>query len=128
MSQPDQALTLPLHVAADHPALAGHFPGQPIVPGVVLLDEALLALAQAHQLSLARLDVVVAKFLSPVRPGEALAVTITPSATTAGRWTLELVAGLGGVGEGARAAASATVQLAAPPAPATTAPDAATGA
>ena len=26
-------------VEADHPALEGHFPGRPIVPGVVLLDE-----------------------------------------------------------------------------------------
>ena len=25
-------------VAADHPALPGHFPGRPIVPGVVILD------------------------------------------------------------------------------------------
>jgi len=27
-----------LRIAADHPALPGHFPGHPIVPGVLLLD------------------------------------------------------------------------------------------
>ncbi|MBS1142561.1 MAG: hypothetical protein H6R13_4014, partial [Proteobacteria bacterium] len=27
---------------SDHPALTGHFPGRPIMPGVVLLDQAIL--------------------------------------------------------------------------------------
>jgi 3-hydroxymyristoyl/3-hydroxydecanoyl-(acyl carrier protein) dehydratase len=39
---------VPLRIAADHPALAGHFPGFPIVPGVVLLDEALHAIELAQ--------------------------------------------------------------------------------
>jgi 3-hydroxymyristoyl/3-hydroxydecanoyl-(acyl carrier protein) dehydratase len=36
-----------LRFAPDHPALAGHFPQRPIVPGVALLDEALYAIEQA---------------------------------------------------------------------------------
>ena len=30
-------------IGHDHPALPGHFPGQPVVPGVVLLDRVLEA-------------------------------------------------------------------------------------
>ena len=36
-----------LTIAAEHPALAGHFPGTPIVPGVLLLDETLRAVEDA---------------------------------------------------------------------------------
>ena len=59
-----------LEIAADHPAFAGHFPGDPIVPGVVLLDEAMFALARATGIVHNR--IASAKFLRPVRPGEAL--------------------------------------------------------
>ncbi|HEY3809664.1 MAG TPA: hypothetical protein VGL50_06990 [Steroidobacteraceae bacterium] len=30
-----------LRIPPDHPALAGHFPGTPVIPGALLLDEAL---------------------------------------------------------------------------------------
>lgn len=65
-------LSLPLSVAADHPAYAGHFPGQPILPGVVLLDEALHALAVRQGLEVAVGQIKWAKFLSPVKPGDVL--------------------------------------------------------
>jgi 3-hydroxymyristoyl/3-hydroxydecanoyl-(acyl carrier protein) dehydratase len=34
-----------LSFAPDHPTAAGHFPGNPILPGALLLDEVVLAIA-----------------------------------------------------------------------------------
>jgi 3-hydroxymyristoyl/3-hydroxydecanoyl-(acyl carrier protein) dehydratase len=73
-------LSLSLAVAADHPAYAGHFPGQPILPGVVLLDEALLALAGVQGKPAATAQIKSAKFLSPVQPGENLRLDYTSTA------------------------------------------------
>ena len=61
-----------LNIAPDHPAFAGHFPGQPIVPGVVLLDEAACALARALKLDRPLWQVGNVKFIRPVGPGEAV--------------------------------------------------------
>lgn len=58
-----------LPVAADHPAFAGHFPGHPILPGVVLLAEVMAAVAAVPG---ERWGIASAKFLSPVAPGTAL--------------------------------------------------------
>jgi len=67
MEQPT-TLTLP----AEHPAFAGHFPGVPILPGVLLLDEAVHAAEQSGQLPARRWRIGTAKFLKPVSPGETL--------------------------------------------------------
>lgn len=58
-----------LPIAANHPAFAGHFPGRPIVPGVVLLDETLRVLELLAD-SGGGWTLGSAKFLSPVTPGE----------------------------------------------------------
>jgi 3-hydroxyacyl-[acyl-carrier-protein] dehydratase len=63
-------------VPVDHPALAGHFPGQPIVPGVVILDRAILFAEQLRGAPVARWQVGNAKFLSPVGPGEVLVFSL----------------------------------------------------
>jgi 3-hydroxymyristoyl/3-hydroxydecanoyl-(acyl carrier protein) dehydratase len=63
-----------LDVALDHPAFAGHFPGMPILPGALLLDEALCVIEQDRNLDLTRWQVTAAKFLEAVRPGDSLAI------------------------------------------------------
>ncbi|WP_291140743.1 hypothetical protein [Hydrogenophaga sp.] len=69
-------------VPLDHPAFAGHFPGHPVLPGVVLLDLALEA-ARSFQTSAADGVWLVpqAKFLQVVRPGDRLLLRLTPTAT-----------------------------------------------
>lgn len=62
-----------LPLAADHPSLAGHFPGHPLYPGVVLLDAAIAA-TEAHFGATVR-GVSAAKFLAPVFPGSAVRLT-----------------------------------------------------
>ena len=72
-------LSVDFSVAAEHPALPGHFPGRPIVPGALLLAEATQAiLAQPHWAarlgSTPRLAIV--KFLAPVQPTAAGAMAL----------------------------------------------------
>jgi len=55
-----------VRIAADHPSLPGHFPGQPVVPGVVLLDRVAAALRRAGAGCFRRL--VAVKFTAPLLP------------------------------------------------------------
>jgi 3-hydroxyacyl-[acyl-carrier-protein] dehydratase len=61
-----------LEIAADHPAYAGHFPALPVLPGAVLLDQALAAVERARHIDVREWQISVAKFLATVRPGDAL--------------------------------------------------------
>ena len=65
-------------IDARHPALAGHFPGSPVLPGVVLLDETVRVVEQAQGGSSVRWTVGAAKFLKPVQPGETLTLEHEP--------------------------------------------------
>ncbi|MDP3744921.1 MAG: hypothetical protein Q8Q76_11370 [Methylotenera sp.] len=65
---------IPLKIPADHPAFAGHFPGSPIVPGVVLLDEAIYAIVADTGLAATAWQIGSVKFLSPLKPGEVVSL------------------------------------------------------
>jgi len=64
----------PLNIPADHPAFAGHFPGMPIVPGVVLLDAALHAISSATGQATTAWQISSVKFLSPLGPDQTVVI------------------------------------------------------
>ena len=60
--------------ASDHPTAAGHFPGNPIIPGALLLSETLRAIGQSLDLEFFEGQPLSAKFLHPVRPGDTITI------------------------------------------------------
>lgn len=88
-----------LRLPAEHPSVEGHFPGNPIVPGAVLLDEVLAAIECARGQPAMAWTVKSVKFLRPVRPGDELAVEFTAAPNGDIRFccrvaSLEVVTGL----------------------------------
>ena len=65
-------------LAPDHPVAQGHFPGNPIVPGAVILDHVIRVAEARMGLAPCAWVVSSAKFLGPVRPGEDLRIQLAP--------------------------------------------------
>ncbi len=60
-------------IPESHPSLPGHFPGHPIVPGVVILDHVYSMLKLWHnEIELSSIPSV--KFLQPIFPGMEFAI------------------------------------------------------
>lgn len=68
---------IPLTISAAHPALPGHFPGQPVVPGVVLLDTALAQAEAWLQRPLRVAGLPNAKFIAALLPEQAAELELT---------------------------------------------------
>lgn len=63
-----------LHFAPEHPVGPGHFPGNAIIPGALLLAEAVQLIATGLERQLGVSTIKSAKFFYPVRPGETVEV------------------------------------------------------
>ncbi|HJW47709.1 MAG TPA: hypothetical protein VJ484_14650 [Lysobacter sp.] len=76
-------------ITPDHPSLPGHFPGRPLVPGVVLLDRVIAAIEAQHgPLGPVRLPQV--KFVLPLLPGESARIELDGATP---RWRFRVLRG-----------------------------------
>ena len=69
---PEQIVT----IGVDHPSLAGHFPGHPVVPGVVMLGEIMNAIRAIVKENIEFVGMPSAKFMSPLNPEEPLTIKL----------------------------------------------------
>jgi 3-hydroxymyristoyl/3-hydroxydecanoyl-(acyl carrier protein) dehydratase len=80
---------MPFAIASDHPSLRGHFPGYPVVPGVVVLEQVLAEIERAHG-ALGTLRLPQVKFVQPLLPDENADIELTGAAP---RWKFRVLRG-----------------------------------
>jgi len=86
-------------VPADHPCLPGHFPNDPIVPAVLLLELS-CAVLRGLRPDLGPLrEVKTVKFTQPVRPGEPVRVSFSGGPAGVLRFSCATAAGVAAQGQ-----------------------------
>jgi len=69
---------------AELPVFAGHFPGRPLVPGVLLIEAVRCAMERVHGRAFGIEAVPDARFLLPLLPGERVVIEIAVTAVAGG--------------------------------------------
>ena len=70
---------LSLSIPLDHHSFPGHFPGNPILPGVLLLERVMAYAQSQTNILLAQCVLLNVKFLASVAPGATLKITLSES-------------------------------------------------
>ena len=101
---PHVSVTAIKHVSADEPHFAGHFPGNPILPGVLIVEAMAQAGGVLSHISNAELEpkplymlvrVEDARFRRPVVPGDRLELRVVADKVRRGMWWYKCEASVG---------------------------------
>jgi len=66
-------------IPGDHPSLQGHFPGNPVVPGVVILNE-VVSLIEKKFTNRLVMGIKFIKFVRPLRPDSEVVLHVEENA------------------------------------------------
>lgn len=80
-------MSMHFSIPADHPCLPGHFPGHPLVPGVVVLEQVILAVSRELGQLPGQLRLPQVKFLAPLYPQQTAQVVLDGQAP---RWKFQV--------------------------------------
>ena len=100
-----ECITALKNVSINEPFFQGHFPGRPVMPGVLILEAMAQAGGVLSHLTYADLEpkplfflagVDEARFRRPVTPGDQLIVTVEVDRVSRGMWRYKCVASVDG--------------------------------
>lgn len=92
---PNESVTALKHVRQEEPHFRGHFPGNPVMPGVLIIEAMAQAGGVLSHISNGELEpkplyflarVEEARFRRPVVPGETLHIVVTADKVKRGMW------------------------------------------
>ncbi|MCR4300945.1 MAG: hypothetical protein NUV51_04985 [Sulfuricaulis sp.] len=69
-----------VYIHASHPSLSGHFPGNPLVPGVVILSRVIDIIERLYEGKIEVKGMPAVKFLAPVRAEKEVVLSLLPVA------------------------------------------------
>jgi 3-hydroxyacyl-[acyl-carrier-protein] dehydratase len=76
LDQAPNQITCTLQIDAAHPVFEGHFPGSPVLPGVVQLEMVKAVMSKAFGKTFALKEMSTCKFLEVLNPAETPELTI----------------------------------------------------
>ena len=100
-----------VNIPFDHACFPGHFPGQPILPGVLLLARVMTLAQTCLAQPLDVCSAVNVKFLTSVLPGDQLDVRLTSESAHEHRFTVHVVKPDGGDIDSSEGVLACTGQL-----------------